>query len=76
MQDYVLTWQGGAPADEATGRKFTQIELTGPFPSQGNAAAWGRKWQADNADDPRWQCVTLDPDNADGFIAVPVRAPS
>ena len=35
--------------------------FTGPFVDYTASGNWGRKWQAQNKDDPRWQVLDVPP---------------
>ena len=37
----------------------TSYTVVGPFETQDDAAKWGRRDQAENGDDPRWQTIEL-----------------
>lgn len=49
------------------------VRLRGPFDAEESAAAWGRRWQTENSDCPRWHTIELD--LADGRMMVPVELP-
>lgn len=37
----------------------TAPSFTGPFADYGASGKWGRKWQAQNNDEPRWQVLDV-----------------
>lgn len=34
-------------------------QIVGPFPSREALVSYGRRWQSENGDDPRWQSIHL-----------------
>jgi len=61
VKPYVMTWTGGnLPTDVDL---ETHISISGPFDTEAAAGDWGRDWQDDSGDDPRWQVVMLSEEN-------------
>ena len=74
VKPYVMTWQGGAnPSDVDL---ETRIALYGPYLTEEEAKDWGKWWQEETNDDPRWQVVMLSEewieDRGDKFLIVPI----
>ena len=44
--------------------------FAGPFDDYAASTAWGREWQAQNEDDPRWQVLDVPPGFFDQVPAI------
>lgn len=53
-------------------REPGDVNIVGPFESNGYAAAWGHRWQERNGDNPCWNTVAL-PDGFVPTISAPTR---
>lgn len=67
-QPYIMTWENADP---------NSLRLTGPFKSDGEAAAWGGTWERRDpaVSDLLWQLIYVDPAQP-AFHAVPIETPA
>jgi hypothetical protein len=68
MERYILIYGDGKTGPAGV------LRLIGPFESEEALAKWGRHWQADNGDDPRWQEMAFEMPLTSRYI-VDVEAP-
>lgn len=57
MASFILIYRGLVPAEDTV-----DLRLIGPFANDDELGAWGRAWQANYGDDPRWQQIELPAD--------------